>query len=163
MFIFFQWNCIQQSCTQTRSNWIVSLKSGISLIVSGKLIRWLFGWITQLLKSSICKSLSLLFSIFLTIIWFYFSFFVFITLSANFISVWPNICSNNFLSIIFDISASSILKFLNFNSLSPKSLSGQYPFKSSNFFNDFICSSNDFGLSIISSKRSFFFSFIISF
>ena len=89
-------------------------------------------------------------------IWFSFLFVVFISWSANFISVWPNICSNNFSSISFDMSASSILKYLDFNSLSPKSLQGQNPFKSSSFFNNFICSLNDFDLSIISSKIAFF-------
>ena len=45
-------------------------------------------------------------------------FFIFISLSANFISLWLNICSNNFSSISFDMAANCILKYLDFNSLS---------------------------------------------
>ena len=67
-----------------------------------------------------------------------------------------NIVSNNFSSISFDMSAIFILKYLDFNSLPSWSI------RSSCFFNDFICASNDFDLSIILS-RWLFNSFIICF
>ena len=99
---------------QTRSSWIVLLKLRIRSIVYFKSERC-WAWITQSPKSSFSKSLFLFLLIFLTVIWFSSLFIVFISLSDNFISVWSNICSNNFSSISFDMSGSCILKNLDFN------------------------------------------------
>ena len=100
---------------QTRSNWSSS-KSRIRSIVYFK-SECCWAWITQSPNSSFLKRLSLFLWISLTIIWFYSLLFVFIGSSTNFISVWPNICSNNS-PISFDMSANCILKYLDFNSLS---------------------------------------------